>query len=204
MIEAMACGTPVLAFRCGSVPEIIEDGVTGAYRRHHGGGDRGAAAASWRSTGKPCGSGSKQRFSATRMAKDYVSVYRSLLAASSTGLPTRSRHRRCRRSRTALNGTCCRPSRLRSAELDRDAERGEFRKRRSTFRPPVLDAAAPHAQAWRHLRRARQPWRHRRVGRRTGRHLSIATRAISRTWKCCSTARSRCCWVRTCATTTPF
>ena len=30
MIEAMACGTPVLAFRCGSVPEIIEDGLTGA------------------------------------------------------------------------------------------------------------------------------------------------------------------------------
>ena len=30
MIEAMACGTPVLAFRCGSVPEIIDPGVTGA------------------------------------------------------------------------------------------------------------------------------------------------------------------------------
>jgi glycosyltransferase involved in cell wall biosynthesis len=29
MIEAMACGTPVLAFRCGSVPEVIETGVTG-------------------------------------------------------------------------------------------------------------------------------------------------------------------------------
>ena len=29
MIEAMSCGTPVLAFRSGSVPEIIEDGVTG-------------------------------------------------------------------------------------------------------------------------------------------------------------------------------
>jgi glycosyltransferase involved in cell wall biosynthesis len=29
MIEAMARGTPVLAFRCGSVPEVIEDGVTG-------------------------------------------------------------------------------------------------------------------------------------------------------------------------------
>ena len=30
MIEAMACGTPVLAFRCGSVPEIVEDRITGA------------------------------------------------------------------------------------------------------------------------------------------------------------------------------
>jgi glycosyltransferase involved in cell wall biosynthesis len=29
MIEAMACGTPVLAFRQGSVPEIVEDGITG-------------------------------------------------------------------------------------------------------------------------------------------------------------------------------
>jgi glycosyltransferase involved in cell wall biosynthesis len=29
MIEAMACGTPLLAFRCGSIPEVIEDGVTG-------------------------------------------------------------------------------------------------------------------------------------------------------------------------------
>jgi glycosyltransferase involved in cell wall biosynthesis len=29
MIEAMACGTPVIAWRCGSVPEIVEDGVTG-------------------------------------------------------------------------------------------------------------------------------------------------------------------------------
>jgi len=29
MIEAMACGTPVIAARCGSTPEIIDDGVTG-------------------------------------------------------------------------------------------------------------------------------------------------------------------------------
>ena len=29
MIEAMACGTPVIAYRRGSVPEVIEDGVTG-------------------------------------------------------------------------------------------------------------------------------------------------------------------------------
>src|SRR6266478_8850417 len=29
MIEAMACGTPVIAFRSGSVPEVIDDGITG-------------------------------------------------------------------------------------------------------------------------------------------------------------------------------
>ena len=43
MIEAMACGTPVLAFRCGSVPEIIDEGITGAIVETHGRGDRGAA-----------------------------------------------------------------------------------------------------------------------------------------------------------------
>ena len=29
MIEAMACGTPVIAWRCGSVPEVVDHGVTG-------------------------------------------------------------------------------------------------------------------------------------------------------------------------------
>jgi glycosyltransferase involved in cell wall biosynthesis len=29
MAEAMACGTPVIAYRCGSVPEVLEHGVTG-------------------------------------------------------------------------------------------------------------------------------------------------------------------------------
>jgi glycosyltransferase involved in cell wall biosynthesis len=29
MIEAMACGTPILAFNCGSVPEVIDDGISG-------------------------------------------------------------------------------------------------------------------------------------------------------------------------------
>ena len=80
MIEAMACGTPVLAFRCGSVPEIIDDGVTGAIVETVNEAiailpqvmalDR-----------KKVRHRFEQRFSATRMAKDYIRVYRSLLAS---------------------------------------------------------------------------------------------------------------------------
>ena len=81
MIEAMACGTPVLAFRCGSVPEIVEDGVTGAIvdtvdeaiaaLPHVIALDRQKVRRRF-----------EQRFSATRMAKDYVGVYRSLIASA--------------------------------------------------------------------------------------------------------------------------
>ena len=86
MIEAMACGTPVLAFRCGSVPEIIEDGITGAIVEtmeeaiaalpHVMALDR-----------KLIRQRFEQRFSATRMAKDYVDIYRSLLATSAEREP---------------------------------------------------------------------------------------------------------------------
>ena len=78
MIEAMACGTPVLAFRCGSVPEIVEDGITGAIVDTM----EEAIAALPRVIAldrKKVRQRFEQRFSATRMAKDYVGVYRSLL-----------------------------------------------------------------------------------------------------------------------------
>jgi len=81
MIEAMACGTPVLAFRCGSVPEIVEDGITGAIV----GTMEEAIAALPRVIAldrKKVRQRFEQRFSATRMAKDYVGVYRSLLTTS--------------------------------------------------------------------------------------------------------------------------
>jgi glycosyltransferase involved in cell wall biosynthesis len=81
MIEAMACGTPVLAFRCGSVPEIVEDGVTGAIVDTM----EEAIAALPRVIAldrKKVRQRFEQRFSATRMAKDYIGIYRSLLAAS--------------------------------------------------------------------------------------------------------------------------
>jgi glycosyltransferase involved in cell wall biosynthesis len=74
MIEAMACGTPVLAFRCGSVPEIVEDGITGAIVETM----EEAIAALPRVLAldrKKVRQRFEQRFSATRMAKDYVGVY---------------------------------------------------------------------------------------------------------------------------------
>jgi glycosyltransferase involved in cell wall biosynthesis len=79
MIEAMACGTPVLAFRCGSVPEIIDDGVTGVIVDTV----EEAIAALPRIVAldrKKVRRRFEQRFSAARMANDYVAVYRSLVA----------------------------------------------------------------------------------------------------------------------------
>ena len=77
MIEAMACGTPVIAFNRGSVPEIVEDGLTGFIVED----ETGAIAAVNR-----LGELSRvrvrqrfeQRFTSRRMAEDYLSVYRSL------------------------------------------------------------------------------------------------------------------------------
>ena len=78
MIEAMACGAPVLAFRRGSVPEVIDDGVTGVIVD----GMEQAAAALPRVLGldrRAVRRRFEERFSATLMAKNYVSLYRSLL-----------------------------------------------------------------------------------------------------------------------------
>jgi len=78
MIEAMACGTPVLAFRCGSVPEIVEDRLTGRIVSSIEEAvqavpellalDRNAVRTRF-----------EQRFSSRRMASDYVKIYRSVL-----------------------------------------------------------------------------------------------------------------------------
>ena len=81
MIEAMACGTPVLGFRCGSVPEIIEDGVTGAIvdtvEEAISALPRVIALDRYKVRRQ-----FEKQFTAARMAGDYVNVYRSLLAAS--------------------------------------------------------------------------------------------------------------------------
>ncbi|RXT42960.1 glycosyltransferase family 4 protein [Bradyrhizobium betae] len=79
MIEAMACGTPVIAYRSGSVPEVVEDGVTGfivdgeeqAIRavKELGRLDRRVVRARF-----------EERFAARRMANEYESRYRELVA----------------------------------------------------------------------------------------------------------------------------
>jgi glycosyltransferase involved in cell wall biosynthesis len=79
MIEAMACGTPVIAFNHGSVPEIIEDGVTGFIVD-----DIAGAVAAVGRLGTLSRSRIREqfeaRFTARRMAQDYVSVYTKLAA----------------------------------------------------------------------------------------------------------------------------
>jgi glycosyltransferase involved in cell wall biosynthesis len=78
MIEAMACGTPVVAYRRGSVPEVVDEGVTGfvvddeagaiAAVKRIGELDRRIVRATF-----------EKRFSARRMAEDYLRHYESLL-----------------------------------------------------------------------------------------------------------------------------
>lgn len=78
LIEALACGTPVLAYRRGSIPEIIDHGVTGFISEHLqemiasvdliGGLDR-----------RRCREAFEERFTVQRMVRDYLSLYERLL-----------------------------------------------------------------------------------------------------------------------------
>jgi len=79
MIEAMSCGTPVVAFRNGSVPEVVDDGVTGFIVEDE---DQAAAAVRRLPTLDRARIRRvfEQRFTARRMAEDYVTVYRGLIA----------------------------------------------------------------------------------------------------------------------------
>lgn len=82
MIESMACGTPVIAYRKGSVPEVMQDGVSGfvvenvdeavSAVERVGSVDRGGVRRYF-----------EERFSASRMAHDYLAVYKGLTSAMS-------------------------------------------------------------------------------------------------------------------------
>ena len=79
MIEAMSCGTPVIAYPRGSIPELVEDGASGFIVRNipHAAKAVSRAAALSR---QPCREYFEQRFSSARMCEDYLEVYKSLLA----------------------------------------------------------------------------------------------------------------------------
>lgn len=78
VIEAMACGTPVIAYRRGSMPELIQDGVNGFLVR----GLDEAVAALGKLDGlerKACRAVAEDRFSSARMVAAYVAVYDQIL-----------------------------------------------------------------------------------------------------------------------------
>jgi glycosyltransferase involved in cell wall biosynthesis len=77
----MACGTPVIAYNRGSVPEIIDEGLTGFIVED----EISAVAAVGRLALVDRGAVRKQfeaRFTARRMALDYVAAYRSMMEAA--------------------------------------------------------------------------------------------------------------------------
>jgi glycosyltransferase involved in cell wall biosynthesis len=84
MTEAMACGTPVLALRRGSVPEVVEDGVTGFVRDSEEELAAVAGAVTQLSR-RACRERVERCFSAEVMTDGYEAVYRSLLRDGEPG-----------------------------------------------------------------------------------------------------------------------
>jgi glycosyltransferase involved in cell wall biosynthesis len=78
MIEAMACGTPVIAYDRGSVPEVMEDGVTGFIVQDVDDAAKAVNRVSSLSRLR-CRDVFERRFAASRMASDYVDVYKGLI-----------------------------------------------------------------------------------------------------------------------------
>ena len=132
MIEAMACGTPVIAFNRGSVPEVVEDGVTGFIVEDETGAigavDRLAQLSRERMRQR-----FEERFTARRMATDYLAR-----------LPEPDGVRR-RRARSLRRPTARRRSAPRLIERHRQASaassRPRFRHQRQTGEKP--SAAMP-------------------------------------------------------------
>ncbi len=84
MIEAFACGTPVVAYDCGSVAEVVQHGVTGFVVRDQ---DEAIAAARRIETldRRRCREAFERRFTADRMASRYVQVYQALIDTHGAG-----------------------------------------------------------------------------------------------------------------------
>jgi glycosyltransferase involved in cell wall biosynthesis len=78
MIEAMACGTPVIAYRRGSVPEVLEDGVTGWVVEGYEEAVQAVARITTLNRAR-CRQVFEERFAVSRMAQDYLKLYQRLV-----------------------------------------------------------------------------------------------------------------------------
>jgi glycosyltransferase involved in cell wall biosynthesis len=81
IIEAMACGTPIIAYRRGSVPELIQEGITGYIVDDIDGALQALGKVSTFDR-RRCRGVFEEQFSASRMAQDYLGVYRRVIKAS--------------------------------------------------------------------------------------------------------------------------
>jgi glycosyltransferase involved in cell wall biosynthesis len=93
MIEAMACGTPVVALRQGSVPEVVADGQTGIICADTGELAAAIEAATRLDSGR-CRAHVCYRFSAARMVERYEALYRMLTTPQTDPVPTGAPSRR--------------------------------------------------------------------------------------------------------------
>jgi glycosyltransferase involved in cell wall biosynthesis len=93
MVEAMACGTPVIAWSRGSVPEVIEDGITGFIVENES--EAVAAIGPLRSLDRRrVRERFDQRFTARRMAEEYVTSYQMLTSTAQSQMYVEALHRR--------------------------------------------------------------------------------------------------------------
>jgi glycosyltransferase involved in cell wall biosynthesis len=78
MIEALACGTPVIATPRGAAPEIVDHGITGYLATTT---DQAVAAIAWATEldRRACRTAAETRFSAHRMAGDHLALYRDII-----------------------------------------------------------------------------------------------------------------------------
>ena len=86
VVEAMACGTPVVAFAKGSMPELVRDGETGFIVHRVDEAVRAIGRVPEISRAR-CRREAETRFSAGRMVKDYVAVYQKVIAGQENARP---------------------------------------------------------------------------------------------------------------------